>query len=111
MISPVDPYLEAFADAGADIITAHVEATPHVHRTLQAIRKLGKQVGVTLNPGTPVSSLESVIGMGRHGPGDVGQSRLGGQDSSRKRRSACAPFAGWPATGRSASRSMAGHTL
>jgi len=61
MISPVDPYLEAFAKAGADSITAHVEAGPHIHRTLDAIRALGKQVGVTLNPGTPVSSLESVI--------------------------------------------------
>jgi ribulose-phosphate 3-epimerase len=63
MISPVDPYLEAFAKAGADVITAHVEAGPHIHRTLQAIRTLGKQVGVTLNPGTPVSSLETVIGL------------------------------------------------
>jgi ribulose-phosphate 3-epimerase len=63
MIAPVDPYLEAFASAGADIITVHVEAGPHIHRTLQTIRALGKQVGVTLNPGTPVSSLEGVIGM------------------------------------------------
>jgi ribulose-phosphate 3-epimerase len=63
MISPVDPYLERFADAGADILTVHVEAGSHTHRTLQAIRDLGKQVGVTLNPGTPVSVLESVIGM------------------------------------------------
>jgi ribulose-phosphate 3-epimerase len=63
MIEPVDPYLEAFAKAGADVITAHVEAGPHIHRTLQTIRSLGKQVGVTLNPGTPVSALESVIGM------------------------------------------------
>jgi len=63
MISPVDPYLEAFAKAGADIITVHVEAGPHIHRTLQTIKKLRKKVGVTLNPGTPVSSLESVIGM------------------------------------------------
>ena len=63
MISPVDPYLEAFAKAGADIITVHVEAGPHTHRTLQKIRDLGKQVGVTLNPGTPIASLESVIGM------------------------------------------------
>ena len=63
MISPVDPYLEAFAKAGADMITAHVEAGPHIHRTLQAISKLGKQVGVTLNPGTPVASLETVIGL------------------------------------------------
>ena len=63
MISPVDAYLEAFAEAGADLITAHVEAGPHIDRTLRTIRALGKQVGVTLNPGTPVSSLESVIGM------------------------------------------------
>jgi ribulose-phosphate 3-epimerase len=63
MISPTDPYLEAFAKAGADLITAHVEASPHIHRTLQTIRALGKQVGVTLNPGTPISTLESVIGM------------------------------------------------
>ncbi len=63
MISPVDPYLDAFAKAGADIITAHVEAGPHIHRTLQKIRDLGKQVGVTLNPGTPIASLETVIGM------------------------------------------------
>jgi ribulose-phosphate 3-epimerase len=63
MISPVDPYLEAFAKAGADLITAHVEAGPHIHRTLQTIRALGKMVGVTLNPGTPVAHLEPVIGM------------------------------------------------
>lgn len=63
MISPVDAYLEAFAKAGADVITAHVEAGPHIHRTLQTIRALGKQVGVTLNPGTPLSTLEPVIGM------------------------------------------------
>jgi ribulose-phosphate 3-epimerase len=63
MIAPVDPYLEAFAESGADIITVHVEAGPHIHRSLQIVRKLGKKVGVTLNPGTPISSLESVIGM------------------------------------------------
>jgi ribulose-phosphate 3-epimerase len=63
MISPVDPYLEAFAKAGADLITAHVEAGPHIHRTLQTIRTLGVQVGVTLNPGTPVAHIESVIDM------------------------------------------------
>ena len=63
MISPVDAYLEAFAKAGADLITAHVEAGPHIHRTLQTIRALGKQVGVTLNPGTSISALEPVIGM------------------------------------------------
>jgi ribulose-phosphate 3-epimerase len=61
MISPCDPYLEAFAKAGADIITVHVEAGPHIHRSLQAIRALGKKVGVTMNPGTPENSVEYVI--------------------------------------------------
>jgi ribulose-phosphate 3-epimerase len=61
MIAPCDPYLEAFAKAGADIITVHVEATPHVHRSLQAIRALGKKAGVTLNPGTPVETIAPVI--------------------------------------------------
>jgi ribulose-phosphate 3-epimerase len=61
MIAPCDPYLEAFAKAGADIITVHVEAGPHVHRSLQAIRALGKKAGVTMNPATPVSSIEHVI--------------------------------------------------
>jgi ribulose-phosphate 3-epimerase len=61
MIAPVDPYLEAFAKAGSDIITVHVEAGPHVHRSLQAIRALGKKAGVTMNPGTPVESIEPVI--------------------------------------------------
>src|SRR3977135_3097173 len=61
MIAPCDPYLEAFAKAGSDIITVHVEAGPHVHRSLQAIRVLGKRAGVTLNPATPVETLENVI--------------------------------------------------
>jgi len=61
MISPVDPYLEAFADAGADIITVHPEAGPHVHRTVQAIRALGKKAGVSLNPGTPAKMLDYLI--------------------------------------------------
>ena len=61
MIAPCDPYLEAFAKAGADIITVHVEAGPHVHRSLQAIRALGKKVGVSMNPGTPASSVAHVI--------------------------------------------------
>jgi len=61
MIASCDPYLEAFAKAGADIITVHVEAGPHVHRSLQAIRALGKKAGVTLNPGTSVDSIEPVI--------------------------------------------------
>ena len=63
MIAPCDPYLEAFARAGSDIITVHVESGPHVHRSLQAIRALGKKAGVTLNPGTSVSTLENVIDM------------------------------------------------
>jgi ribulose-phosphate 3-epimerase len=61
MIAPCDPYLEAFAKAGSDIITVHVEAGPHVHRSLQAIRALGKKAGVTLNPATPVEALENVV--------------------------------------------------
>jgi ribulose-phosphate 3-epimerase len=61
MIAPCDPYLEAFAKAGADGITVHVEAGPHIHRSLQAIRTLGKRAGVTLNPGTPIESIEPVI--------------------------------------------------
>jgi ribulose-phosphate 3-epimerase len=61
MIAPCDPYIEAFAKAGSDIITVHVESGPHVHRSLQAIRALGKKAGVTLNPGTPESTIEHVI--------------------------------------------------
>lgn len=61
MIEPIDPFLEAFADAGADIITVHPEAGPHIHRTLQAIRALGKKAGVVLNPGTPVETLDYLL--------------------------------------------------
>jgi ribulose-phosphate 3-epimerase len=61
MIAPCDPYLEAFAKAGSDIITVHVEAGPHVHRSLQAIRALGKKAGVTINPGTSESAIEPLI--------------------------------------------------
>ena len=61
MISPADPYLADFARAGADIITVHVEAGPHLHRSLQAIRALGKKAGVALNPATPVSAIQHVI--------------------------------------------------
>ncbi|MFG6559765.1 ribulose-phosphate 3-epimerase [Sulfitobacter sp. 1A15299] len=63
MISPVDPYIEAFAKAGADVITAHVEATPHIHRTLQAIRGAGAKAGVALNPGTPASAVAEILDM------------------------------------------------
>ena len=66
MIAPCDPYLEAFAKAGSDIITVHVESSPHVHRSLQAIRALGKKAGVTLNPGTPVEAIAPVIDLVDH---------------------------------------------
>jgi ribulose-phosphate 3-epimerase len=62
MISPVDPFLEAFAEAGADIITVHPEAGPHLHRTVQRIKSLGKKAGVSLNPATPAKALDYVIG-------------------------------------------------
>ncbi|ACT60678.1 ribulose-phosphate 3-epimerase [Hirschia baltica] len=61
MISPVDAYLEAFANAGADLITAHPEAGPHFHRTVQAIHKLGKKAGAALNPSTPANALDYVL--------------------------------------------------
>lgn len=61
MIAPVDPYIEAFAKAGADLISFHVEAGPHPHRTLQAIKAQGKRAGIVLNPGTPASAAEALI--------------------------------------------------
>ncbi len=61
MIAPVDPYIEAYAEAGADMITAHWEAGPHPHRTLQAIRATGKKAGIALNPGTPASVISEVL--------------------------------------------------
>ena len=61
MIAPTDPYLEAFAKAGADIISIHPEAGPHLHRSLQTIRGLGKKAGVVLNPGTPEAFVEPVL--------------------------------------------------
>ncbi len=63
MISPVDAYIEAFADAGADVITAHVEAGPHIHRTLQAIRGAGAKAGLALNPGTDLDSVDYLLDM------------------------------------------------
>ena len=61
MVSPVDQWLEPFADAGADVITVHPEAGPHIHRTVQAIKALGKKAGVSLNPGTPAKMLDYLI--------------------------------------------------
>jgi ribulose-phosphate 3-epimerase len=61
MIAPVDPYLKDFAEAGSDLISVHVEAGPHLHRSLQAIRALGKKAGMVLNPGTPASAVKPVI--------------------------------------------------
>ena len=85
MISPVDPFLEAFAEAGADTLTVHPEAGPHLHRTLQRIRSLGKRAGVSLNPGTPVEVLDTVLEevdlvlVMSVNPGFGGQSFIAGQ--------------------------------
>ena len=61
MIAPVDPFLDAFAEAGADIITVHQEAGPHLHRTVQRIKALGKKAGVSLNPATPSKTLDYIL--------------------------------------------------
>jgi ribulose-phosphate 3-epimerase len=61
MIAPADPYLDAFAEAGADGLTVHPEAGPHIHRTLQHIRKLGRRAGVVLNPGTPIDAIDNLM--------------------------------------------------
>jgi len=61
MIAPVDPYIEAFAEAGADIITVHPESGPHLHRTVQKIKSLGKKAGVSLNPATPIEVLDYIL--------------------------------------------------
>jgi ribulose-phosphate 3-epimerase len=63
MISPVDAYIDAFAQSGADFITAHLEAGPHIHRTLQAIRGAGAKAGLALNPGTPIEAVEYLLDM------------------------------------------------
>jgi ribulose-phosphate 3-epimerase len=85
MISPVDPYVEAFAEAGADIITVHPEAGPHVHRTLQFIKSFGKKAGVVLNPGTAVDALDNLMDLAdlilimSVNPGFAGQSFITSQ--------------------------------
>ncbi len=63
MIAPVDPYIEAYAQAGADVITAHIEAGPHAHRTMQAIRGAGCKAGIALNPATPAEAVEYLLDM------------------------------------------------
>ncbi|MAU51817.1 MAG: ribulose-phosphate 3-epimerase [Roseovarius sp.] len=63
MIAPVDPYIDAFAQAGADVLTAHLEAGPHIHRTLQAIRGAGCKAGLALNPGTGLDGVENLLDM------------------------------------------------
>ncbi|HRK42277.1 MAG TPA: ribulose-phosphate 3-epimerase [Gemmobacter sp.] len=63
MIAPVDPYIDAFAQSGADVITAHLEAGPHIHRTLQAIRAHGVKAGLALNPGTPIDAVSHLLDM------------------------------------------------
>ena len=63
MIAPVDPYIDAFAQSGADVITAHLEAGPHIHRTLQAIRAHGVKAGLALNPGTPIAAVTHLLDM------------------------------------------------
>ena len=63
MISPVDAYIDAFAQSGADVITAHLEAGPHIHRTLQAIRGAGAKAGLALNPGTPIEAVDYLLDM------------------------------------------------
>lgn len=92
MIAPVDPYIEAFAKAGADIITAHVEAGPHIHRTLQSIRANGVKAGIALNPGTPalviadlLDSTDLVCVMTVN-PGFGGQSYIGLEDKVEELR-------------------------
>jgi ribulose-phosphate 3-epimerase len=62
MIAPVDPFVEDFVHAGADIVTVHVEATPHIHRTIQLIRSLGVKAGISLNPSTPASAVDFLLG-------------------------------------------------
>ncbi len=99
MISPVDPYLEAFAAAGADGLTVHPEGGPHIHRSLQHIRKLGKKAGVVLNPGTPIDALDYVMDLVdlilimSVNPGFGGQSFIDSQllkiEAARKRIDAC----------------------
>lgn len=93
MISPVDAYIDAYADAGTDILTAHIEAGPHIHRTLQAIRGAGMKAGVALNPGTPAEAvahlldLTDLICVMTVNPGFGGQKFIDMSDKIRSLRS------------------------
>lgn len=93
MISPVDAYIDAYAEAGADILTAHIEAGPHIHRTLQAIRGAGMKAGVALNPGTPAEAvahlldLTDLICVMTVNPGFGGQKFIDMSDKIRSLRS------------------------
>ncbi len=94
MIAPVDPYIDAFADAGADIMTAHVEAGPHIHRTLQAIRGAGVKAGLAINPGTPRKRAGTASGYGGPRLRDDGESRASaGRNSSIPASTRCATSA------------------
>ena len=79
MIEPVDPFIPAFAEAGADHLLLHPEAGPHLHRSLQLIRSLGKRAGVVLNPATPPEAAAWVARSGGHHSGDDGEPGFGGQ--------------------------------
>ncbi len=93
MISPVDAYIDAYAEAGADMLTAHIEAGPHIHRTLQAIRGAGMKAGVALNPGTPAEAvahlldLTDLICVMTVNPGFGGQKFIDMSDKIRSLRS------------------------
>jgi ribulose-phosphate 3-epimerase len=104
MISPADSFIAAFAEAGADIITVHPEAGPHIHRTLQLIRSLGKKAGIALNPGTPIDmvanlmdSIDQILVMTVN-PGFGGQSFISSQLSKIKGLRAMIDSSGYPIT-------------
>jgi ribulose-phosphate 3-epimerase len=103
MIESPDRYLEAFAEAGADILTVHQEACPHLHRTLQAVRELGVRAGVAVNPGTPVEAVLDVLPaldlllVMSVNPGFGGQSYISGSTGKVRRARALLDAAGSPA--------------
>lgn len=102
MIAPVDPFIAAFAEAGADIITVHPESGPHLHRTIQLIKSLGKRAGVSLNPATPIAAIEHVLGdidlilVMSVNPGFGGQSFIASQLDKLRRLRALIDASGRP---------------